>query len=267
MIYGLHLSASGIMASSYKQDVVANNLANAETPGFKRDIPLFQQRLTEAESARVGQGHQGWSDATLEQLGGGLFIAPHQINTAQGDMEATGAPLDVAIEGSGYFAVRPASGGDAAGGGDEAPALTRNGAFMVDRGGYLVLGSEQGQRVLGPDRQPIRLDPDGLPPSIGPDGKVSQGNVAVGRVGVFDVADPQKVQKLGGTLLTYPDPAGVRPVDAPVVRSEFLERSNVDATTELTELMKTQRLLEANAQMIRYQDQTLGKLIEVGKIG
>ena len=266
MIYGLYLSASGVMSSSHKQDVIANNLANAETTGFKRDLPLFQQRLTEAESARLGQGHEGWSDPLLDSLGGGLFVAPNQVDLRQGDMEHTGAPLDVAIEGDGYFAVR-ASSGDAGGDPAAAPvALTRNGQFMVDRGGFLVLGSDRGQRVLDVDRQPIRLSPDGGRPFVDKDGTVSQGGQPVGRIGVFDVADRQKLQKLGGTLLRYPDAGGLRRTDA-AVHGEFAERSNVDPTTELSELMKTQRLLEANAQMIRYQDQTLGKLIEVGKIG
>ena len=266
MIYGLYLSASGVMSSSHKQDVIANNLANAETTGFKRDLPLFQQRLTEAQSARLGQGRSGWSDPLLEDLGGGLFISPNQVDLRQGDMEHTGAPLDVAIEGDGYFAVR-ASAGQAGGDPSAAPlALTRNGHFMVDREGYLVLGSDRGQKVLDVNKQPIRLSPEGGQPFVGKDGSISQGDRPVGKLGVFAVADRQKLEKLGGTLMRYADAAGIRRTDAPV-HGEFAERSNVDPTTELSELMKTQRLLEANAQMIRYQDQTLGKLIEVGKIG
>lgn len=271
MIYGLYLSATGVVAGSHKQDVVANNLANSETAGFRRDIPLFQQRLTEAEQRRTAAASRGWSDPALENLGGGLFVSPSAPDATPGDMEHTGSPLDVAIEGDGYFAVRPppAGGAGAAAGGADAgpPLLTRAGQFMVDRDGYLVLGTERGHRVLDTDRQPIRLSPDGGQVSVAGDGTINQGARPVARLGVFTVADRSKLAKQGGTLMSYEGgAAGLRRADA-TVRGEFVERSNVDPTTELTELMKAQRLLEANANMIRYQDQTLAKLVnEVGKI-
>src|SRR5688572_22868674 len=109
MIYGLYLSASGVVASSHRQDVVANNLANAETTGFKRDVPLFQQRLSEAEQRRTSGGPRAWSDANLENIGGGLFVLPSSPDLSAGLMERTDSALDVAIEGDGYFAVRSAS--------------------------------------------------------------------------------------------------------------------------------------------------------------
>ena len=78
---------------------------------------------------------------------------------------------------------------------------------------------------------------------------------------------PQQLVKHGGTLLSYPTPKSLLPAGG-TLRSGFIERSNVDPTIELTQLMDAQRQLEANANMIRYQDQTLGKLVnEVGKIG
>ena len=67
MLYGLYLSATGVMTNAYRQDVIANNIANAETPGFKRDLALFQQRLTEAQERRGGSTN--WSDPLLEKLG------------------------------------------------------------------------------------------------------------------------------------------------------------------------------------------------------
>jgi flagellar basal body rod protein FlgG len=264
MIYGLYLSASGVIASSHRQDVVANNLANAETAGFKRDVPLFQQRLTEAEQRQTAAAPRGWSDPTLENIGGGLFVMPSSADLSAGSMERTDSPLDVAIDGEGYFAVRSSSGGGPSGPANI--ALTRNGQFMVDRKGFLVMGTEQGQQVLDVNRQPIRMASDGAMPSVGADGTITQNGEAVARIGVFKVADKSKLVKQGGTLLTYADPGGVSRSDASL-RGEFIERSNVDPTTELTELMKSQRLLEANANMIRYQDQTLQKLVnEVGKI-
>src|SRR6187455_217161 len=101
MIYGLYQSAAGIQASSYRQDVIANNIANAETSGFKRDVALFKERLTEAQEQRGGMGRT-WTDPRLESLTGGILAFPTRVDTRQGELEPTGNPLDVAIEGDGY---------------------------------------------------------------------------------------------------------------------------------------------------------------------
>lgn len=260
MIYGLYLSAAGVVANSHRQDVITNNLANSETTGFKRDLALFQERLTEAQFRREGGMPPGASgDRLLEELGGGLLLSPTTIDNKQGELEHTSSPLDVAVEGDGYFAVRGERG---------ETRLTRNGRFMVDREGSLVLSDAQGHKVLDPKGKPIRLptDADGKL-TVDTDGTIKVGSNAVGQIGAFDVADRSKLTKQGGTLLAHPDAAQVRPTTA-TLRSGFVERANVDPTTELAQLMECQRQLEANANMIRYQDQTLAKLVnEVGKIG
>ena len=251
MIYGLYLSATGVMTSSYQQDVIANNLANTETVGFKRDVPAFKQRLTAAqESRRAG----GWSDPILEGLGGGLLSMPNQIDYAQGAIEETGVPLDVAIQGDGFFAVKD----------NDATRLTRDGRFMLNRQGQLILPG--GQPVLDRNQQPIALAPD-APASIDADGQITQNGQAVARLGLFDVPDKAALNKLGGGLLAFPEADQLTPASGRL-RGQYLERSNVDPTTEMAQLMDTQRQLEANANMIRMQDSTLQRLVnDVGKIG
>jgi len=268
MIYGLYLSAAGVLTSSYRQDVIANNLANSETVGFKKDVPLFQQRLTEAQQRRLPRGANfpggapipmpfGSTNPLLEPLGGGTFPHPTMIDTAQGELEPTGSPLDVAIEGKGYFAVDDAG----------QTRLTRNGQFAVDREGRLILSNENGQPVLDTRRQAVRLDPNAGGATIGSDGTVTQNGQTVAQLGVFDVADPSRLVKQGATLLR-PGDQELIPATSATLHGESVERANVDPATELAALMDTQRQLEANANMIRYQDQTLSKLVnEVGKIG
>lgn len=254
MIYGLYLSATGVLTNSYRQDVIANNLANAETVGFKRDLALFRERLTQAQS---DPNSSDWSNDQLEALGGGLFASPSAVDNRQGELEQTGGNLDVAVEGPGFFMVDDAG----------KQSLTRNGQFMIDREGYLILANGKGERVLGADRQPIRLDGNlaGLT-QVAKDGQITQDRIPAGRIGVFHVADAAQLTKKGGMLLNHPDVAKL-PASASALRSGFTERSNVDPTTELAALMDAQRQLEANANMIRYQDATLGKLVnEVGKI-
>lgn len=255
MIYGLYLSAAGVVANAHRQDVITNNLANSETAGFKRDLALFQERLTEAEHrANVGAPTPG-GDAMLQGIGGGLLLSPTTIDGAQGELEHTAAPLDVAIQGDGYFGVSE----------NGQTHLTRNGRFMVDRDRHLVMSDSQGHRVLDANGNPIAIVPGGKL-SIDSDGSVLRDGKPIARIGVFDVPNRAELTKRGGTLLAYADPAQIRPITG-LLRGEFIERANVDPTTELAQLMECQRQLEANANMIRYQDQTLAKLVnEVGKI-
>ena len=250
MIYGLYLSATGIMTSAYTQDVVSNNLANAETTGFKRDVAAFRQRLTAAQERR---NPGDWSDSILDGLGGGMFVQPNQIDFEQGEIEQTGVPLDVALQGEGFFGV------------DEngKTRLTRDGRFQLDRSGTLIVTG--GQPVLDAAGRPIKLAPD-TPATIDKSGNILQDGNVVATLGIFDVPDKSKLTKLGNGLLAYPNPNQIGPGSA-TIHGEHLESSNVDPTSELAALMDTQRQLEANANMIHTQDSTLQLLVNnVGKI-
>jgi flagellar basal-body rod protein FlgF len=254
MNYGLYLSATGVLANTYRQDVIANNLANAETVGFKRHLATFQQRPVESHF----QGRPDLSDPTLDNIGGGFLVAPTQVDTSQGEFDPTGNNLDAAIFGNGFFAVQNKG----------KTQLTRSGSFMLNSNGELILSNAEGQRVLDPGGQPIKLP--GLIASsleIGKDGRITHDGKVVAQLGVFDVPDQSKLVKQGASLFGYPDlPKSLKPSDSEL-RSEVVERSNVDPTTELTQLMECQRQLEANANMIRYQDQSLTRLVsDVGRI-
>ncbi|MGA3066147.1 MAG: flagellar hook-basal body protein [Tepidisphaeraceae bacterium] len=252
MIYGLYLSATGVLANTYRQDVIANNIANSETIGFKRDLALLQQRPT---AAQEGGDAGAMFDPTTGNMPGGMLATPTLVDTSQGDMQPTGNPLDVAIEGEGYFAVNA----------NGQMRLTRNGQFVMDSQGRLALFDGNGPDVLDNKQSPIYLQP-GSPVTISGDGTVSQNGSAVARLGVFNVPDPADLKKEGNTLMSVQQGAAVNSVD-PTLRDQFLERSNVDPATELTTLMDAQRQLEANANMIRTQDETLDKLIsDVGKV-
>jgi len=253
MIYGLYLSATGVMANSHRQDVISNNLANSETVGFKRSLAMFQERATEARSR--GLGPSG-TDPMLELLGGGLLLSPTAVDTSQGELEQTGNPLDVAIEGEGYFMVDDHG----------RQRLTRDGRMLIDRTGHLVLANGQGQRVLDGEGKAIVLQLSART-EIGEDGQITQDGGPAARLGVFRPASAGRLRNEGGNLLELTD--GRPPVSVQaMVRSGFVERANVDPSTELVQLMETQRMLEANANMIRYQDQTLNRLVnDVGRIG
>ncbi|CAN5598614.1 flagellar basal-body rod protein FlgF [soil metagenome] len=251
MIYGLYLSANGVMANSFRQDVIANNLANVENVGFKRDVATFQQRFSEARLRRL----QNVSNPTLDNLPGGLLLSPLSVDASQGEFETTGNNLDVAIHGKGFFAVQH----------EGKKYLTRDGRFSVDREGFLSLANGSGARVLGKDLKPIHIETQaGV--TIGQFGEITASGQNIGQIGLLDVDDPTKLIKRGSSMISYENAGTLKPATG-TMRSEFVERANVDPATEMSQLMDAQRQLEANANMIKYQDQTLGRLVnDVGKI-
>jgi len=184
-------------------------------------------------------------------------VSPTQVDLTQGPIEPSSSPLHMAIFGSGYFAVKDG----------EQTRLTRNGNFMLDRQGKLILADGSGSAILDAQKQPIQLDPTRVGEvAVAPDGTITVGGAIATQLGVFDVADPRGLVPAGGTLIAVRPNTELRPSVA-TVRSGFLEASNVDPASEMTQLLAAQRQLEANANMIRYQDQSLSKLVnEVGKI-
>ncbi len=250
MLYGLYLSATGVVTNSYRQDVIANNIANSETIGFKRDLALLQERPTAAQ-----EFGESVPDSIIGNMTGGMMAVPTQVDTSQGDLQPTGNPLDVAIQGNGYFAVNA----------NGKFRLTRNGQFVMDHAGRLALFDDNGPDVLDNKQTPIYLSP-GAPVLISEDGTITQKGEVVAKIGLFDVPNSTDLKKEGNTLMSVQQGAQVSTASAKF-HTSFLERSNVDPATELTALMDAQRQLEANANMIQTQDETLSKLVsDVGKI-
>src|SRR5258708_40121823 len=118
MLYGLYMSDTGVMTNSYRQDVIANNLDNSETVGFKRDLTMFRQRATAAQEQ---PGLMSFTNPTMEGIGGGKLAEPTTIDTTPGSMEQTGNKTDAAIDGPGYFTVDDHG----------KTRLTRNGQFVI----------------------------------------------------------------------------------------------------------------------------------------
>ncbi len=226
--------------------MIANNLANAETVGFKRDSAMFQQRLTAAQE----MGRPDKTDPMEDNIGGGFFISPTQTDLTQGDLESTGNNLDAAIVGKGFFGVLNQG----------KTQLTRVGQFMLDKDGMLITANGEHQQVLDSDGQPIKLP--GLLASkliIGKDGQITHDGKAVARLGVFAIPDTSQLTKQGSSHFDYPTAKLAQSSDADYeLRNEVVERANVDPANELTQLMECQRTLEANANMIRYQDHGIG---------
>jgi flagellar basal body rod protein FlgG len=249
MLYGLYESATGIMANSHRLDVIANNIANSETVGFKKMTSPFQERLTDVQE---NPANATWSNPLLENLGGGLLLAPSAMDLSQGDLSPSDNKLDLGIQGDGYFAVND----------NGTVRLSRDGRFQLDSQGNLVTADGSARPVLGSDMKPISLDATKISTTtIDSTGQITQGTTAAGRVGLFAVPDATQLTPHGNGQFDYPDTQNLSTATG-VIHSGFTERANVDPVTEMTHMMDAERELEANANMLRLQDQTLATLTQ-----
>ena len=244
MLYGAYVSAAGALASSYRQDVIANNLANVETVSFKRDLALLESR----DVASAAGGTREFTAPMLDGIGGGVFALPTHTDFTPGTLEDTGSSLDVALTDRGFFQV--GQGSDT--------RYTRDGRFVLDTEGYLVTQSRSLQ-VLSSEGQPIKLDRD-LDIVIDQQGQISQAGAVVASFGVVDFDDTSALRKLGGNLYSAENGAVAQTVVGEM-RQGHLESSGVDILREFMEMMRVGGRFQQNVTMIKMQDQMLGEAV------
>ena len=244
MPYGLYISAEGAQAQSRRLEVIANNLANVDTPGFKRDLALFQARF--AEATQRGSDYHG--SGTINDVGGGVAFQETVTEYGQGPARETGNPTDMAIDGDGFFLV----------GRDGEEFLTRAGNFYLDENGFLL--TQSNHSVLSDAGSPIQVDTTLGPLTITSDGSVQQGDTSV-PLALVKPRTPGDLTKAGESLFRPTGP--VEPVAANErrVQQHFVEGSGVNPTMEMMEMISASRSFEANVQLIKHQDEMLGSLI------
>ncbi|MCP4594368.1 MAG: flagellar hook-basal body protein [bacterium] len=254
MTYGLWLSAGGLQVNQYRQDIVTNNLANVETPGFKRDLAVIHERQVEAQSSADGLG---WGHRLLDRLSGGNWVRPTYTDFGQGGLARTESGLDAAIEGEGFFSVLESG----------EPRFTRDGRFTLNPAGEVVMVAGDGQaRVLDDSGSPITLDPAGGKITISQDGTISQDETQVAKLGIVEFADRQTLRKVGGNLF---ESTGAQPTAAQnsKVHGGYVESSAQNPITGLVEMIEATRAHDLNARMIMLQDQTVGQAVNtVGRV-
>ena len=255
MTYGLWLSAAGLQVNDYRQSVLANNLANVDTVGFKHDLVVIRERLVESR-ARAANGR--FAHPILNDLTGGAWVRPTITTHEQGDLDRTDAPLDLAIQGEGYFAVSNGS----------ETRYTRDGRLTLNAAGELVLSAAQGRwHVLDTSGQPIRLEVESASEiNISGDGTVRQRGGEIGRIGLVEFADRSSLSKIGRNL--YQNHGGPPSPSDSQIKSGFVERSTADPIRGLTQMIEASRAYQINANLISLQDQTIGQAVgRVGRIG
>lgn len=250
MFKGFYNLTSAMLTHQHNLNVVGNNLVNVSTAGFK------QERYTASTFDEVMYSRVGNKYETGEEIGEQSYIrATSDIYTdhTQGTLEPTGIPLDFAINGEGFFAVR---------GEDGEVFYTRMGNFSLDEEGYLCLPGYG--RVQSPDMQDIYLGTDRV-------SGVMQGYIQyedggyLGQLGVFTFADVGALERndmgmfIGG---------GAQAVQAPELLNGYLERSNTDMVQQMTEMITMQRALQSAATISRLYDQLMTKATtDIGRMG
>jgi flagellar basal-body rod protein FlgG len=214
---GLYIAAAGMLSEMVRQDQIANDLANAATSGYKADKAV-QRSFAEVmlDNARSGQ--------PIGTLGRGPFIARQVTDWSQGDLKSTDEPLDLAIVGDGFFAVRSAQG----------VRYTRNGQFQAAPDGTLI--DQLGNHVLGRNNQPVKI--------------AANGTVDPTQIGVFKLNNPKKA----GDSYVNGQAAGP---DRGIVRTGVLEGSGVDAGRTMVDMIASLRAYQASQKTITTIDDTL----------
>jgi flagellar basal-body rod protein FlgF len=222
------IAASRLVAQQRALDVIADNLANANTPGFKAERVQFSDWLSRQSGGATPPG--------------GNPIAFTQDRATWREQQAgtithTGNPLDLALTGQGYFTVNTPAG----------PRLTRDGRFgMLPNG---TLADTAGDPVLDNNGQPIQFAPTDTQITVAADGTVSSENGQIAQVGIVEPTDSMKLTAEGGTRLASGSPT--TPVTTPVVEQGAIEESNVQPMLEVTRMMDGERQFEFVTQFVQ----------------
>ncbi|AKQ55996.1 flagellar basal body rod protein FlgG [Bordetella hinzii] len=261
MMRSLWISKTGLEGQQTSMDVISNNLANVQTNGFKRGRTVFQDLMYQTlrqPGAQVGDANQL---PTGLQLGTGVRVAATQRLHSEGNLNNTGAEMDVAIQGRGFFQVDLPDG---------TQAYTRDGGLGVDQNGQLTT---VGGYVIQP---PINVPDNALSLTIGKDGTVSVTqpgnagvNVQIGQLQLATFINPGGLQSVGENLYLQTDSSGPANLLQPGVdgagslMQNYVETSNVNVAEELVNMITTQRAYEMNSKAVKTSDEMLARLTQL----
>jgi flagellar basal-body rod protein FlgF len=246
MIKGIYTSEASMRPKMTRMEVIANNLANINSTGYKKDR-VFVEMLNQSGTAS--------SDARGDLSG---VTIRKTVDLAQGSLQQTGNTFDLAIEGKGFFTVDTPNG----------QRLTRNGHFQLRPDGRLVTAegfAVQGDNgdIILPNMDKRQVDDI----SINEAGEILNGREPLARLKIVDVGAPDLLQKDQETLLA-PGPgqvAATLPRDQLHVRQGFLEESNVEGIQEMIDMIELSRGFETDQKIIQSQDATMDRSMDIGK--
>lgn len=254
MMSALWVSQTGLTAQNTQLTTISNNLANASTVGFKRDRAVFEDLLYQIKRQPGALTSQDTQLPSGLQLGTGARVVGTQKEFTPGSLQTSDQPLDVAVNGRGFFEVEMLDG---------TTAYTRNGQFHMNSSGELV--TADGLRIL----PGITIPPNTHSVTIGQDGTVSvrqagtAAPVQVGNLTVTDFINPAGLEAIGKNLFVETGASGTPQQGTPgadglgTIEQGMLEASNVDIVEEMVNMITTQRAYEMNSKVISTADQML----------
>jgi flagellar basal-body rod protein FlgF len=267
MLRGFYTAASGMLSMQRQQEALANNIANANTPGYKADqatLRSFPEMLLYQMGSQTIPTKNPTNLPVQNPIGSintGVYVQEYVPDYVQGALKETGVSTDLALidgvfpdeTGSIFFTVQDENG---------APRYTRNGNFTVDGQGFLT--TTQGYYVLNQAGNPIQTG--GMEFTVTPEGQLQLGAQNI-QLGIAYSADANQMEKEGNGLFNGeagPVPAGV----TYTVQQGFLEQSNVNAVQTMTQMMESYRSFEMNQRVLKAYDESMGKAVsEIGRIG
>ncbi|MDR7073487.1 flagellar hook-basal body protein [Fictibacillus barbaricus] len=276
MLRGFYNAASGMLAQQRKQEILTNNMANANTPGYKADtasLRTFPTMLLQHMGETKLNGRSIPNNYSLGQagLGTGVYVQETTPNFLQGDLSETGIKTDMALLQS-QVPLDPET--KTPGGlffrlnvnGEE--RFTRNGHFSVDASGDLV--TAEGYYVLGKNGNRINVTNENF--SVNKDGTVLDNGRIAGQIDVALIANPNKLVKEGNGLFKLNGGTAKSAIDNPEaafqLQQGFVERSNVNVESTMTDMLTAYRAFEANQKVLQAYDRSMEKAAnEVGRIG
>ena len=244
MDISLYQAASAMNASSRWQEVIAENLAASQIPGFKKQDLSFS-------AVQAGQHPPSRLSSSWHNQRFIMPLADTTTNLKAGEIRPTGVNTDLALEGPGFFEVQMPDGRS---------GYTRDGGFHVNGQGQLV--NKQGLPVLG-ESGSVMLDPNNPGPIVvSPTGDISQGGVVKGRLKLMEFSDPAALSPAGGGMFVAADSTALpSPSSRTTVHQGFVENSNTSTVTEMVNLINANRLFQANQKVILTADERVSRLI------
>jgi flagellar basal-body rod protein FlgF len=247
MLRGLYTAAGAMMAQRKRMDVLTNNLANLETPGFKKDYTVTRS-FNDVLLSRLGDTNDAMNYQKIGNLTYGVHVDEVVTKFQQGPLESTGRTADMALDGDGYFVVETPKG----------LRYTRSGNFQVDGNGYLC--TSEGYYVRGTAG---RIQVGGQDFTVDTSGNVVS-PAGTSRLLIVSFTDNKQLTKEGGNLYASTGTAGQSTAQ---VRQGFLEASNVDMAQETVDMIEVQRNYEVNQRILNMFNESLQKTVnEVGKV-
>lgn len=260
---GIFTALSGALAQTTKIDTIANNIANVNTTGFKRDQQTFGEYLTamEKEPQVIQVPRVPGSIESFYDMNGGdkgfVNATGTYTNFEQGSLKHTGGKLDLAIDGAGFFEISSPSG----------VQLTRAGNFTIDGNGQLVTKDGhavllEGDEMADPEQRTVKFSGQ-APAYISDAGEVFEGEKKLGKISLLQIKNPDSLQKVGNNYYSIKPnmQAEFSKVTVPNLKQGFIETSNVNIVSEMTEMITAQRVFEGTQKAISAYDAMADKLI------